>query len=237
MQTTVQELKFELGGRLFHYYENWYKITSDKCVLKTIKYGVTLDFKKQVKQTKFPHQIKMSKKKEKFVEDKIDYLLKEKCIVELPSFDKSGFLNNVFLIEKHSGRDFRMILNCKDLNSFLKIPHFKTESIKDVMMKNSHFITADICDAYQHLRLRSTDFHWFQFHWKEHILTFTTLPQGMSQSPYEFCRVCRQISSYLRRNNTLLVWYFDDIIIIGNLTKIVNTVEILHSKLFRDVVF
>ena len=160
----------------------------------------------------------MTKEQEHFVDQKIDSLLQQKCIVELDSYDKTGFLNNVFLVEKRNKQDFRMILNCKNFNNFLVTPHFKTESIKDVLrllQKNFFFITVNICDAYQHFRLRSRDFRWFQFKWKKHIMAFSTMPQGMKQLPYEFTRVCRQMVGHLRTHGIFCVIYFDDLIVIA----------------------
>ena len=72
----------------------------------------------------------MDKKEEKFVDDKINELFRDKCISET-SFDSSGWILNIFLRNKKSGGKI-MILNLKGLNSQLPDKSFKMEQITDV---------------------------------------------------------------------------------------------------------
>ena len=85
-----------------------------------------------VKQTRLPYPIKMNEQQMLFVDQKINELVKNKCVVQTHRFDPSGFLSNIFLVPKKEQNSFRMILNLKQLNTFMETPHFKMESIKDV---------------------------------------------------------------------------------------------------------
>ena len=78
-----------------------------------------------------PYEIKMSDEQRSFVDNKIKRLLDSRCIVQLPAFDSSGFLSNIFLVPKKEQNSFRTILNLRNLSSFVRTPHFKMESLKD----------------------------------------------------------------------------------------------------------
>ena len=84
-----------LGGRLRHFKKFWRTITKNKEVWDMID-GLSIPLECICKQAKFPHQIKMDKKEEKFVDDKITELFRDKCISET-SFDSLGWISNIFL--------------------------------------------------------------------------------------------------------------------------------------------
>ena len=52
----------------------------------------------------------------------------EKGIIVQSSHEKGEFISNIFLRPKKDG-SFRMILNLKDLNTFVRFHHFKMDSI------------------------------------------------------------------------------------------------------------
>ena len=181
-------------------------------------YGIRVPFIKNVKQTRIPHQIKMKASEEAVVDAKIAELLRDKCIVQNKGFIKGGWVHYIFLVKKRDSTKHRMIINCKELNKFVKKTHFKTESIRDVLRlvpKYGYMSVLDIENAYGHLRLVKDQHFLYQFTWKQKWYSFVTLPQGNSSSPYEFTTICRSIAGYLREKGVFMVIYFDDIIVIG----------------------
>ena len=61
------------------------------------------------------------------------------------------FVSSIFLRPKKNGVDYRMILNLKELNSFIVYRHFKMDSLKsvtDLMTQGCFMASVDIKDAY-----------------------------------------------------------------------------------------
>ena len=178
----------------------WRKITRDSFVLKAVAQGITIPLVSKVSQLKMPYEIKMSDEQRSFVDNKIKSLLDSRCIVQLPAFDSSGFLSNIFLVPKKEQNSFRTILNLRNLNSFVRTPHFKMESLKDVQRlvhKHSWICTCDIQDAYPHFAARIDQQKLLQFAWRGRYYAFCTMPQGLANAPYIFTRVCKQIAKFL----------------------------------------
>ena len=184
-----------------HFLPFWWKITRDSFVLKAVAQGITIPLVSRVSQLKLPYEIKMTDEQMSFVDKKVQRLLNSLCIVQLPAFDSSGFLSNIFLVPKKEQNSFRTILNLRNLNSFLRAPHFKMESLKDVqrlVRKHSWICTCDIQDAYPHFAARIDQQKLLQFPWRGHYYAFCTMPQGLANAPYIFTRVCKQIAKFLR---------------------------------------
>ena len=142
----------------------------------------------------------MNEVQKQFVDNKVQTLLDQKCIVQKSCLDKSRFVSNIFLVPKKDNNSFRMILNLKHLNKFVQVPHFKMDSIKEVQRLVAHnfFVTScDITDAFPHLLASKSQQNLLQFIWCDRIYAFCTMPQGLATAPYEFTRVCRQIAGYL----------------------------------------
>ena len=102
-----------------HFLPFWRKITRESLVLKAGGQGITIPLVSRVSQLKLPHEIKMNDEQMLFVDKKVESLLKSWCIVQVPAFDSSGFLSNIFLVPKKEQNSFRTILNLRNLNSFV----------------------------------------------------------------------------------------------------------------------
>ena len=208
-----------MGGRLRYFFPFWKRISRDNFVLNSIK-GLKIPVTRSVRQIRTPHPINMSPEEVAFVDKKLEYLLREKCIVKQNSRDiKQFYINNIFLVPKRQQGQFRVILNCAHFNrEYLKAKHYKMESIKDIIrlaVKGTFLTTCDITDSYSHVYIRPED-HWLlSFIWKNTIYSFCSLAQGLSVSPYIFCRLCRQIGGYLRGQGHKNVFYMDDVTTVG----------------------
>ena len=66
----------------------------------------------------------------RFVDSKLKELLENRCIVRKSKFDPSGFLSNIFLVPKKEENKFRLILNLRELNKQVVVPHFRMEITK-----------------------------------------------------------------------------------------------------------
>ena len=197
----------------------WRKLTRDKFVLDDIQYGIHIPLVGRVRQVKFPREIKMNDIQCRLVDRKLDELLESRCIVRKLKFDSSGFFSNIFLVPKKEENKFRLILNLRELKKQIVVPHFRMESLKDVqrLVHAGAFLgTCDIKDAYPHLMTRDDQQSLLQFRWRGQYFAFRTMPQGLSNAPYVFTRICRKVAGYLRNKGVFCVFYIDDIIIVGS---------------------
>ena len=94
--------------------------------------------------------------------------------------------------------------------------------------------TCDIKDAYPHLMARLDQQSLLQFRWKGKYFAFRTMPQGLSNAPYVFTRICRKVAGYLRNRGVFCVFYIDDIIIVGSsFEQCQKNIELVVSTLQR----
>ena len=97
-------------------------------------------------QLTLPRELKMNSTEQEFVDKEISHLLQEGFIVKLNSHIPSGWVSNVFLVPKRQG-GFRMILNLKDLNQYVKYTKFKMDGIEKVvymMCEGDFFASLDL---------------------------------------------------------------------------------------------
>ena len=130
---------FPFGGRVKHFIPFWKTFRRDREVLQILK-GVKVEFEnnKRPKQQIFPHELKMSEEEMAFVDKEIQHLLDNGFIKKLDKPLPNGWLSNVFLVPKKQS-SFRMILNLKPLNKFIKYQKFKMDGIeKVVQMLRAH---------------------------------------------------------------------------------------------------
>ena len=210
---TDSEHDIPLGGRLKFFYQFWSKICHDRKVLSDIS-GASIPFIENItiKQSKLPHTIKMNKEEERFVDQEVERLLESNCIRVTKRPFKNGWISNVFVVPKKDG-GYRLILNLKHLNKFIKYQKFKMEHIEDLvnMLKQFDWLASiDIKSAYSHIPMSSSCFPFLQFVWKGKFYFYTCLPFGIANGPILFVRVTKVIMNYLRRNLIEMLFYIDD---------------------------
>ena len=206
-----------LGGRLRHFLPFWRTICSDHKVLDYIK-GVQFEFTQQVTQKKFPKPIHMSTEQIEFMDNKIVELVANGSIKKIDKPPKQGWISNVFLVPKKD-QGFRMILNLKPLNKFIKYEKFKMDHISNVitlLRPNMVLTSLDISSAFSHLYVLPCHQPYLIFKWKDHYYQFICLPQGATCSPRIFVRVTSPIMKFKRRRLVTIVIYIDDTLLIVN---------------------
>ena len=213
MENKVQDNR--IGGKLKRHYSFWSKICKDKQILRDIA-GAKIPFvdNVQIRQLEkdIPRQINMSKKESMFVDEEIQRLLDTQCITEVSAPLKNGWTSNIFLVPKKDG-GYRLILNLKPLNKFIKYQKFKMDNIDSLikMLRPSDWLSSvDIKSAYSHIQMSRLCFPFLQFRWKNRFFFFNSLPFGIANGPILFVRVTKGIMNYLRRNFIEILFYIDD---------------------------
>ena len=179
--------------------------------------GIKFEFKNLDKQKTCPKPIHMSKEETEFMDRKIEELLQDGSIKRVAQPHPEGWLSNMFLVPKKDG-GFRMILNLKPLNKFIKYQKFKMDHIEQVLQlikQDSVLCSLDISSAFSHLYLLPEHQKYVCFEWKGKFYEYQCLPQGATCSPRLFVRVTTPIMKYLRRRMVTIVIYIDDTLLVA----------------------
>lgn len=195
----------------------WEKLTSDDSILDIVKH-CHLEFENDCvpSQTSLPHQIKFNNKECLYVKNEIDKLLKMEVIMEI-DLENVEFVSTIFLRPKRNG-EFRMILNLKELNQFIKYHHFKMdtfESALKIITPNCFMSSVDLKNAYYSIPVATEHQQFLQFFWEKRLFQFTSLPQGLSSAPRLFTKLLKPVYATLRRLGYLNVGYIDDSLLVG----------------------
>jgi len=195
----------------------WKEITTDPEVLESVT-GLKLEFETEPPQQSFlPMTIKFSDQEREFVDKQIDLLL-GKGAIEQSTHEVGEFVNNIFLRPKKDG-SWRMILNLKPLNKFVKYTKFKMDTLRTVLpliKPGSYLASIDLQDAYYTVKMHEDHQKYLKFIWNNTLYKFVVLPFGYAQAPRRFTKLMKPIYSTLRQSGHTLTGYIDDILVIGD---------------------
>ena len=143
--------------------------------------------------------------------------MRKKAIEEINPSSPSC-VSNLFLVTKKDG-GFRPIINLKPLNRrYLSPPHFRMDSIKDVaslLRLGDWAASIDLKDAYLHIPIHPASRPFLRFIWRRKLYQFLVLAFGLSTAPFVFTKVTKPIAAYLRARGIRIIFYLDDILVIG----------------------
>ena len=77
----------------------------------------------------------------------------------------------------------------------------------------------DLKDAYLTIPINSEYKKFLKFQYKNRIFQFTTLPFGLSSSPYIFTKVMKPVINFIRQAGIKSIVYLDDFLIFGKSKK------------------
>ena len=110
----------------------------------------------------------------------------------------------------------RPVINLKQLNAFIPYQHFKMEGLhllKEMMQEKDYMCKIDVKDAYLCLPLHPTHRKYVRFQWEGRIYEFLSLCFGLGPAPRIFTKLLKVPISLLRRLNTRIIIYSDDVLI------------------------
>ena len=191
-------------------------------------------------QTKFPHAIIFNDKESAIIDTEIAKLLNKGVLI--PSQHEEGeLISPIFLRLKKTGVDYRMILNLKELNSFVEYEHFKMDSLRSVigmMTPNCYMASTDIKDAYYTVPIAIEHQKYLKFAWRDKLYQYTCLPNGLSSAPRIFTKIMKPVFQMLRQQGYISSSYIDDCYLQGETynectTNVdVSTARLRHLGIF-----
>lgn len=205
----------KLAGRLKCFSSKWKELTTNSHILSHIS-GYKIPFDSKPFQIKVYNQT-FSIEENKLIIVALDELLC-KNVIKICQPCSEQFISKIFLRDKPNGKK-RLILNLKQLNSFITAPHFKMEDYRTALrliQENMFFATIDIKDAYYTLPIEKSYRKYLRFYHNQVLYEFTCLPFGLSTAPYCFTKIMKPIITFMRENGILCVNYLDDFLILGH---------------------
>ena len=147
----IQPTTIRIGkaARLPHFYAAWRKVTSNKFILRIVKYGYQLQFSSQPKQNSYSPR-NYSSVSLPITEAKVKELMFEGALKIVPPSDDQ-FLSHIFPVPKRTPGEFRIIFDLSDLNLFIRKLTFRMDSYGSIMSlisRGDFFISIDLTDAY-----------------------------------------------------------------------------------------
>ena len=226
------------GGRLAQFVPQWEALTSDPEILQTVK-GYQIDFESEPVQYSVPKEINFSPQEAEAVDSEIQKFL-EKGIVKPSTHEPGEFISNIFLRPKKESGSFRVILNLRALNKFVKYEHFKMDGLDKAvkMMRQDCFMASmDLKDAYFSVPIHPDHQKYLKFFWKGQLMTFVCMPQGLASAPRTFTKLTKVPYSKLRAQGHESVGYIDDSYLQGSDFEECSSNAQSTRKLFADLGF
>ena len=145
LQADMQKFK---GGNITNCSEKWANITQDQFVLNIVKFGLTMEFA-EVPMCQVVPPLNLSPVETEIIDAEISKLLSKGVIVNTTR-EPNDYVSRIFTRTKIDG-NYRIILNLKIFNEFLKFKHCKLQSIEDpldLMMEGCCFGSFNVKVAY-----------------------------------------------------------------------------------------
>lgn len=210
--TPLSGVNVPLGGRLYHFHQNWAMITNDPYILEIVK-GYKLDFIETPFQQKPPKPLSFSKSETALLDAEICEL-RAKNAVRVVHPTHGQFISTLFAVPKKDGGN-RPVINLKEVNQFLSYRHFKMEgihSLRDLLRPNDWLGKIDLKDAYFVVPIWENHQKFLRFLWKGSLMEFACLPFGLASAPRIFTKLMKPVVALLRRSGIRLIIYLDDIL-------------------------
>jgi len=152
-----------------------------------------------------------------------------------PETQSTRHWSPVFGRRKADSGKIRMITDLRQINSsWVQPPEFKTENwqtVGECLSLNPHLTwgaVVDLSNFFFHLGLHPSAGRWIRIKTEMGDFQWPALPFGLHCSPYFTGRLAQVVEKTLRHQGVHLIWYVDDIPILGDSQQSVSTnLEIL----------
>ena len=110
----------------------------------------------------------------------------EKVVIILCKSEQGEYISTFFVHPKKDG-NYRMILNLKQLNSFVEYHHFKM----DTLTTGYYMAFVDLKDGYYTVPIAAKHQKFLKFLWRGCMYKFTCLPNGLACAPRVFIKLLK----------------------------------------------
>lgn len=214
--------------------KQWEELTSDETIIKVIKNGVDIPLVRIPQPLDLPPRGELgplvSITNESVLAGAVQPLPKVKA-------RRTSHWIPMSVVRKKGSGKWRLISQFNQLNTCFDAPRFKPDSWKTVqeLLQDptlTHGATLDMANWFHHLALSNKARRWARCKVQGRAYEMTALPFGLSSSPYWAHRLSKPILEWARAQRLTLVWYVDDVLILGSSAEEVErAVLLLVNKL------
>ena len=158
-----------------------------------------------------------NKNEEKVIEKETENLLQMQ-VLEKVHYVIGQFISPIFTRPKKDG-EYRMILNLRELNKYIKYHHFKMDSFETTLKlvtENCFMASVDIRHAYYSVPIAAEHRKYLCFIWKGQIYEYTALANGTACAPRQFTKLMKPVYAELRKKGHKNSGYIDDSLLFGD---------------------
>ncbi|CAJ0961645.1 unnamed protein product [Ranitomeya imitator] len=195
-----------------------HKVIHDQWVAELVSSGYKIELVCLPPPRFFPSRLPRCKSLRQSLFNSIESLRISGVISPVPKEERfQGFYSNLFVVPKKDGA-VRPILDLKLLNRFVRVRHFRMESLRSVISsleKGEFLASVDIQDAYLHIPIFPLHQKFLRFAVNNLHFQFTALPFGLASAPRVFTKVMSTVVSILHSRGIVVLPYLDDLLIKG----------------------
>ena len=199
------------AGQISRYLTSWSKITSDPYILQIVS-GDLIEFVQPPEiQRQYPAN-SISYQHAPLIEQEISDLLSNN-VLKRCAHENGQFISPIFCVPKKDGK-IRIILNLKQLKSFVAYHHFKMETIQSILAMitpNCWMASIDLKDAYYSVRVHPSCQRYLKFCYEGSLYAYTAYPNGFASCPRQFTKLLKPPVAELRSQGHIIASYIDDI--------------------------
>ena len=203
------------GGRLQHFAQQWKSTTNHPWPISVMTKGYQIPLLKKPQPWKL-RQIKLNCTEQLAVNEAVDKFMQAGIIEKSPT-QNTDYLSNFFTIQEVTKR--RPILDCQQISNYIQCHHFKMEGVpalREIIEQNDFICKLNLKDAYVVKPIHPSSKKNLTFQNQGIVYQYKTLAFGMSVSPRVFSKLMRFAIEPLRQQGIRLVYYLDDICILGS---------------------
>jgi hypothetical protein len=137
-------------------------------------------------------------------------------IIEYMPNQSENYLSKFFTIQESTKR--RPILDCQRLNQHIQCEHFKMEGVpalREIIEKDDFLCKIDLKDAYTVVPIQKDSRRFLTFKNEGIVYQYRSLAFGLNVAPRLFSKLMRYAIEPLRQEGIRLVYYLDDICLLG----------------------
>ena len=195
-----------VGGRLLYFRAAWEGAAFESVVKKGLSWS----------WHKTPPPVQILDQASSRVSDKILKVLRKKRVIEKAKVVR--FQSRIFTVPKKNSTEERLILDLSILNTFIKRPHFKMLTIKEIKMilpRNYWTTSLDLKDGYWHVAICRAKRTFLGFRWKNQNWQFRAMPFGLNIAPRIFTKLIAHVVKVMAKAGIWCLPYLDDLLIIA----------------------
>ena len=212
---------------------HWRGISDSNWIVQTAR-DYRLELVRQSPSTPPPRQPQLFVAQQEILDQEVHNLLQKRAIEEC--HDQGGFYSSLFIIPKKDG-GWRTIINLKRLNRYLRIQHFKMESVysvRDVLQRGDWMGKLDLQDAYLTVPVFQPHRRFLRFQWRTQTYQFRCLPFGLATASRVFTKLMRPVVTCLRQQGIRLVQYLDDTLLVAESPEVLRAHLRKAANLLED---